>query len=188
MQKHKKKKVFLQRHRIILGAHFSSRYFGKGTRGNQVFPPQKISLKGNNKPFIKKSVIKRNFNFNKSLPKVSVKSSYSIYIHATKRNTRLSFCKSDGSHIFSYTMGSLGYKKSKRGQTYFIKDLCVKFLGDLRKYGVSSYVLYVNGFGRSRRPIINFFSRSKLRYKCSYILDVTPKAYNGCRSRIQRRL
>ena len=169
--------------RVVLDSHFSSRYLNKGTVTNQIFSSKKINSGGNNNSFIKNT-----FNFDKSLSKISPKGSYSIYIHATKRNTRLSFCKSDGAHIFSYTMGCLGHKKSKRGNAYFVKDLCLKFSQDLQKHEISSYVLYMNGFGRSRRPIINFFSRSKLRYKCLYILDVTPKAHNGCRSRIQRRL
>jgi len=183
MQEHKKKEVFLQTPRIVLDSHFLSRYSNKNILDNQKFSSKKTNLEKNNKSFVKNL-----FNFDKSLAKISSKGSYIIYIHATKRNTRLSFCKVDGAHIFSYTMGGLGHKKSKRGNAYFVKDLCLKFLQDLQKYDVSSYVLYVNGFGRSRRPIINFFSRSKLRYKCSYILDVTPKAHNGCRSRIQRRL
>jgi ribosomal protein S11 len=147
------------------------------------YSSKKINLEENRKFFIKNT-----FNFNKSLPKISLEGSYCIYVNATKRNTRLSFCKMDGTHIFSYSMGHLGHKKSKRGNAYFVKDLCLKFLQDLQKYDISSYVLYINGFGRSRRPIVNFFSRSKLRYKCSYILDVTPRVHNGCRSRIQRRL
>ena len=183
MQEHKRKEVSLKMPSKILDSHFSSQYFNKNSVGNQVFSSKKISLDGNTNRSIQNS-----FNFDKSLLKLSPKNSYSIYIHATKRNTRVSFCEFDGSHIFSYTMGSLGHKKSKRGNAYFVKDLCLKFLQGLEQYDISSYVLYINGFGRSRRPIINFFSRSKLRYKCSYILDVTPKAHNGCRSRIQRRL
>jgi ribosomal protein S11 len=127
------------------------------------------------------------FNFSPSLDK-SKESSKIVYVHSSKRNSRISFCDSKGSHIFSFTMGSLGNKKSKRGNVYFIKDLCMKFLQELNKYEFDSFVLCINGFGRSRRPILRFFSKTKLRYKCSYIIDVTTKPHNGCRSRITRRL
>jgi ribosomal protein S11 len=120
--------------------------------------------------------------------KESITSSKIIYVHSTKRNTRVSFCDSQGVHLFSLTMGSLGNKKSKRGNVYFIKDLCMKFLQELEKYKFDSFILCINGFGRSRRPILRFFSKTKLRYKCSYIIDVTTKSHNGCRSRITRRL
>jgi ribosomal protein S11 len=183
MQEHKRKEVVSKTSRKALNTHFTSQYLQSDIVGNSSFSFKKLVVDG---PI--KSIIEDNFNFsNKNLGSVSG-NSYSIYVHATKRNTRLSFCKLDGSHIFSYTMGQLGHKKSKRGNAYFVKDLCLKFLQKLESYKISSYVLYVNGFGRSRRPIINFFSRSKLRYKCSYILDVTPKSHNGCRSRIRRRL
>jgi len=111
-----------------------------------------------------------------------------IYVHSSKRNTRLSFCDSTGSHIFSYTMGSLGNKKSKRGNVYFVKDLCLRFLQELEKHSFSTFTLCINGFGRSRRPIVRFFSKTKLRHKCSCVIDVTAKPHNGCRLRSSRRL
>jgi len=183
MQEHKKNEVYRKTPRNVLETHYFSQYFNKNRGGDQIFSSKKRILDG------KCNIISQNlFNFENSLPKLSSNKTYCIYVHSTKRNTRLSFCNADGSHIFSYTMGSLGHKKSKRGNAYFVKDLCLRFIQKLGQYNISSYVLYISGFGRSRRPIINFFSRSKLRYKCLYIVDVTPKAHNGCRSRIQRRL
>jgi ribosomal protein S11 len=111
-----------------------------------------------------------------------------IYVHSKKRNTRISFCSQDGSHIFSYSMGSLGNKKSKRGNVFFVKDLCFRFLQELEKYKVDSFILCLNGFGRSRRPILRFFSKSSLRYKCLFIIDVTANSHNGCRLKSSRRL
>lgn len=183
MQGHKKNGASQQTSRVVLDSHFLSRYHNKGLLSNQIISSKKKWLESSYNNFLKKG-----FNFKETKKQGFSQNAFSIYIHSTKRNTRISFCKQDGSHIFSYTMGMLGHKKSKRGNAYFVKDLCLKFLQDLQKYDISSYVLYINGFGRSRRPIINFFSRSKLRYKCLYISDVTPKAHNGCRSRIQRRL
>ena len=61
-------------------------------------------------------------------------------MHSKKRNTRISFCSEGGSHIFSYSMGSLGNKKSKRGNVFFVKDLCFRFLQELEKYKVNSFV------------------------------------------------
>lgn len=183
MHEHKRNEVSLKTPRNVLDTHYFSQYFNKSIGSDQIFSSKKRILGGNSN-----TSAQNLFNFEQSLPKLSSKKTYSIYVHSTKRNTRLSFCNIDGSHIFSYTMGSLGHKKSKRGNAYFVKDLCFKFMQKLEQYDITSYVLHINGFGRSRRPIINFFSRSKLRYKCSYIVDVTPKAHNGCRSRIQRRL
>lgn len=111
-----------------------------------------------------------------------------IYVHSKKRNTRISFCSEGGSHIFSYSMGSLGNKKSKRGNVFFVKDLCFRFLQELEKYKINSFVLCLDGFGRSRRPILRFFSKANLRYKCSFIIDVTANSHNGCRLRSSRRL
>jgi ribosomal protein S11 len=126
------------------------------------------------------------FNFNLNLPnKVSQNV---IYVHSSKRNTRISFCGPNGSHIFSLTMGLLGNKKSKRGNSYFVKDLCLRFAHELEKHKFNSFILCLKGFGRSRRPIVRFFSKTNLRYKCSSILDVTSKPHNGCRLSSSRRL
>jgi len=183
MQERKKNEVLQQTPRVVLDSHFLSRYKNNGLLKNQFIFSKKKKVE-----FSSNNFSQNYFNFKGVKKRGLSQNCFSIYVHSTKRNTRISFCKQDGSHIFSYTMGILGYKKSKRGNAFFVKDLCLKFLQDLQKYEISSYILYINGFGRSRRPIINFFSRSKLRYKCLYILDVTPKAHNGCRSRIQRRL
>lgn len=127
------------------------------------------------------------FDFNNTMSPVDT-NSFIIYVFTSKRNTRLTLCDSSGKNIYTITMGSLGNKKSKRGNVYFVKDLCFRFLQELEKYKFNSFVLCLNGFGRSRRPVVRFFSKTKLRYKCSYIIDVTSKPHNGCRLRSSRRL
>jgi ribosomal protein S11 len=170
MQELKKKGESLNSVNSILNHHFSSKLML--TQNN------KDSYENRRKPL---------FDFSSGEYKYISKESL-IYVHASKRNTRISFCNEKGSHIFSYTMGSLGNKKSKRGNIYFVKDLCMRFLQELDKYDINSFTLCINGFGRARRPIIRFFSKTKLRHKCSYILDVTTKSHNGCRLRASRRL
>ena len=36
--------------------------------------------------------------------------------------------------------------------------------------------------------LLRFFSKTNLRYKCSFIIDVTPNSHNGCRLPSSRRL
>lgn len=143
-----------------------------------------LTKKFDSKNFYKK----KKFFLSLSTPKRSKVVNNIIYIHSKKRNTRISFCNPDGSHIFSFTMGSLGNRKSKRGNVFFVKDLCFRFFQELEKHKINSFILFLNGFGRSRRPILRFFSKTNLRYKCSFIIDVTPNSHNGCRLPSSRRL
>jgi small subunit ribosomal protein S11 len=171
MQEPKKSTESLNASNFYSNYHFDSKY--------------SINKNSNNKPFKKECPKPFDFSY---VSTEEQKNERLIYVHSSKRNTRLTFCGPDGSHIFSYTMGSLGNKKSKRGNVYFVKDLCLRFMQELEKHSFSTFVLCINGFGRSRRPIVRFFSKTKLRYKCSYVIDVTPKPHNGCRLRSSRRL
>ena len=173
MQKHKRK-VNNQIRKIILDTHFLER-----------FSPKDRAILKKNKANDKIKVKSLFYSF-KTLKAYSP--SHIVYLSSKKRNSRLSLCSKDGKHIFSYTVGNLGNKKSARGNVYYAKELFRKFHYYFLKHKVRSFSILVNGLGRTRRPILWLFAKSKLRYSCGSVIDVTPVVHNGCRSRMRRRL
>jgi ribosomal protein S11 len=71
-----------------------------------------------------------------SLKKNTVLEKNILYLRADRKNTRLSFLNKNNKLLFSYTVGSLGFKKSQKADAYNIKLLMEKVFFQLNALNI----------------------------------------------------
>jgi small subunit ribosomal protein S11 len=101
------------------------------------------------------------------------------HIKSTFNNTIITITDIDGSVLTWMSSGQVGFKGSRKS-TPFAAGLAADAIVDkAREFGIKKIDVFVNGPGSGKETAIKSLQTGGL--EIGKILDVTPKAHNGCR-------
>jgi len=102
-----------------------------------------------------------------------------VYVKATNNNTFVSLYNLKGDMKIWSSTGKLGFKGSKRSTGYAAQVTGIDLADRASQRGYKSIVVFLNGFGSGRLNALKGLSSGGLTVEG--LVDVTPKAHNGCR-------
>jgi small subunit ribosomal protein S11 len=101
------------------------------------------------------------------------------HIKSTFNNTIISLTEEDGSVLTWMSSGQVGFKGSRKS-TPFAAQLAADAVADKAKeFGVKRVDVFMKGPGPGKETAMRALQSGGL--EVGKVLDVTPKAHNGCR-------
>ncbi|MBB68071.1 MAG: 30S ribosomal protein S11 [Rickettsiales bacterium] len=110
-----------------------------------------------------------------------------IYIKCTLNNTIINVTNAEGDSLFSISAGHLQFKKSKRTSAYSAKICLEKALDKVRSFKPKYIQVDLKGLSFARMAILKEL-RNINDLPIVLFTDSTPRPFNGCRKRKQRRI
>jgi small subunit ribosomal protein S11 len=109
-----------------------------------------------------------------------------VYVKASYNNTIISVTDISGNLIAWSTAGSLGFKGPKKATPFAASKIVAALSEKLRKAGMSSVTIFLNGIGGGRDSSIRSFVNQG--FNVLGIHDVTPIPHNGPKAKKVRRI
>ncbi len=100
-----------------------------------------------------------------------------IYIRASYNNTVLTLTDLKGNVLAWVTAGSLGFKGPKKATPYAASKVAEVLMEAIKKMGVSSAEVYLEGIGAGRQSAL--YSLAAQGLNIVLIKDITPIPHNG---------
>ena len=107
-------------------------------------------------------------------------------ISVSYNNTRIAIADTKGEIIAWSTAGSLGFRGAKKSTPYAANLVARTCIEKAKKYNLSSIKIVVKGIGPGRESAIRGLAGSGLTVTA--VMDKTPIAHNGVRSKKPRRV
>lgn len=113
----------------------------------------------------------------------------SIYIKSTLKNTIITGINpKTNSLLFQFSSQSYPINTKKKNNIYILQKLCnkIKLKFYELNFNTKSIVLliYINGIGRGRFQVLKNLRQN---FKIYSITDITPRPFNGCKVKKQKR-
>jgi small subunit ribosomal protein S11 len=109
-----------------------------------------------------------------------------IYVKATYNNTIITVTDEKGNMLFWSTAGALGFTGPKKATPFASSKIVAALSEKLKKIGMNSISIYLNGIGGGRDSAIRSFANQG--FNILSIQDVTPIPHNGPKARKVRRI
>jgi small subunit ribosomal protein S11 len=110
-----------------------------------------------------------------------------IHIRCTLNNTIINVTNSKGDSLYSISAGHLQFKKSKRTSAYSAKICLQKALEKVKALKPKNIEVNLKGLSFARMAILKEL-RNVSDLPIILFTDSTPRPFNGCRKRKQRRV
>jgi len=104
---------------------------------------------------------------------------YCLYIKCSKNNTKGTLIKKKKEIILHFSAGSLGYKNSKKRNSFVVRSLVFKVAEKLQHTHTNILFLKISGISTSRYLVIKEFLKVGIFVKV--IFDYSKVAFNGCK-------
>lgn len=108
-----------------------------------------------------------------------------LHIKSSFKNTILSLTKYKGDSIKQWSTKSLKKTRLKKNTPYNIQLISFKLNKFLKHNKIKKMNIYVNGTGYGRRHVIRNLNKKQTQI-CSFN-ETTPRPFNGCRKKKQKR-
>ena len=108
-----------------------------------------------------------------------------LYINASLKNTIISLTKHDGNLLKQWSTKSLKKTRFKKNTPYNVQLIVYKINKYLYLKKIKKLKIYLKGTGLGRYNVLK--NLKKKNFKVKYIIDKTPKPFNGCRLKKQKR-
>lgn len=109
-----------------------------------------------------------------------------VYVKASYNNTIISVTDEKGNLICWGTAGALGFKGPKKATPFASSKIVAALTEKLKKAGLSTITIYLNGIGGGRDSAVRSFSNQG--FNILGIFDVTPIPHNGPKAKKVRRI
>nr|UNJ18878.1 ribosomal protein S11 [Cyanidioschyzonaceae sp. 1 FvB-2021] len=109
-----------------------------------------------------------------------------IHVHLSLNNIIISVTDDSGDVLGWSSLGSVGFKGSKRSTVAAISFAVLKILALLKKNNATTLSVYFKGLGKGSEVLIDLLD--KCRVNVDILANVTEIPHNGCRPRKKRRL
>jgi len=109
-----------------------------------------------------------------------------VYVKASYNNTIISVTDEKGNIICWGTAGALGFKGPKKATPFASSKIVAALTEKLKKAGLSTITIYLNGIGGGRDSAVRSFSNQG--FNILGIFDVTPIPHNGPKAKKVRRI
>jgi small subunit ribosomal protein S11 len=109
-----------------------------------------------------------------------------VKVKATFNNTIITISDTLGNVISWSTAGAMGFKGSKKSTPFAAQLAASEAAKKAKDCGINSVSVYVNGPGGGRESAIRAIHAEGI--KVTFIKDVTPVPFNGCRPKKRRRI
>lgn len=110
-----------------------------------------------------------------------------IYIKCTLNNTIINVTNAKGDSLYSISSGHLQFKKSKRTSAYSAKICLEKALEKVKMFNPKNIAIDLKGLSFARMAILKELKNIN-DLPVVLFTDSTPRPFNGCRKRKQRRI
>ena len=137
----------------------------------------------NNNKF--KYKFKNQYKIKKNLKKKNPLILANLYINASLKNTIISLTKHDGNLLKQWSTKSLKKTRFKKNTPYNVQLIVYKINKYLYLKKIKKLKIYLKGTGLGRYNVLK--NLKKKNFKVKYIIDKTPKPFNGCRLKKQKR-
>jgi small subunit ribosomal protein S11 len=101
------------------------------------------------------------------------------HIKSTFNNTIVTISDLDGAVIAWASSGQVGFKGSRKSTPFAAQLVADAVAQTARDYGVKKVDVFMKGAGPGKETAMRALQSGGL--EVGKVLDVTPKAYNGCR-------
>ena len=110
-----------------------------------------------------------------------------INIKCTLNNTKVNITNAKGESLYSISAGHLQFKKSKRTSAYSAKICLQKALEKIKTFNPKYIAVDIKGLSFARMAIIKELQNVQ-DLPIVLFTDSTPRPFNGCRKKKQRRI
>ena len=104
---------------------------------------------------------------------------YCLYLKCSKNNTIGTLIEKNKKIILNFSAGSLGYKNSKKRNSFVVQSLVLKVAETLQSKHTNTIFLKISGISTSRYLVIKEFLKVGIFVKV--IFDHSKIAFNGCK-------
>lgn len=108
-----------------------------------------------------------------------------LHITASLKNTILSLTKYNGNLLKQWSTKSLKKTRFKKNTPYNVQLMVYKINKYLKLKKIKKIKIYLHGTGLGRYNVLKNLKKKKVKVK--YLLDKTPKPFNGCRLKKKKR-
>ena len=108
------------------------------------------------------------------------------HIHISYNNTLITITDLQGNVISWSSSGFLGFKGTKKSTPYAATLVAKDCIEKAKKYNLTNIKIVVKGIGPARESAVRGIAGSGLNV--TSLMDVTPVAHNGVRSKKPRRI
>lgn len=108
------------------------------------------------------------------------------YIHVSYNNTLISITDTNGNVIAFSSAGLLGFKGTKKSTPYAANLVAKDCVEKARKFNVTNVRVVVRGIGPARESAVRGIAGTGLNVTA--LMDATPVAHNGVKSKKPRRV
>lgn len=109
-----------------------------------------------------------------------------LHINCTLNNIILNLTNLKGDSLYVISSGFLDFKTTKKTTFYSAKICLDKIFDKIKGLNPTQIHVYLKGINHGRKAIIKELKITKL--PITFITDVTPIPFNGCRPKKQRRI
>ena len=109
-----------------------------------------------------------------------------VHIHASFKNTIVTFTDMNGNALSQCSSGALGFRGSRKSTAFAAQQAAEKAAQQATQYGLRSVEVYVKGPGQGRESAIRALQTAEI--DVTLIRDVSPIPHNGCRPPKRRRI
>ena len=108
-----------------------------------------------------------------------------LHVTASLKNTIISLTKSDGNLLNQWSTKSLKKTRFKKNTPYNVQLLVYKINKYLNLKKIKHLKIYLKGTGLGRYNILKNLKKKNCKVK--FLIDKTPKPFNGCRLKKEKR-
>nr|WGU20081.1 ribosomal protein S11 [Phytophthora sp. ML-2023a] len=138
---------------------------------------------------MKKNKFKYNFKYkfkkNKKLKKKNPFILVNLHVIASLKNTIISLTTNTGNLLKQWSTKSLKKTKFQKNTPYNVQLIVYKINKYLQLKKTKKLKIYLHGTGLGRYNILRNLKRKN--FKVRFLLDKTPKPFNGCRLKKKKR-